>query len=135
MKDVTSISINSYATASNTYTVLTNGVYDIYASPIHHGDGCQSGTGRYGANLLINGNTVDSYSGNSSATRILKCTRYLTAGSMISVQVRDWCTNCDYTYNSSLTILFRKNYDIHGIWLVRICLFSCNRKPKINLGS
>lgn len=105
MKDVTSISINSYATASNTYTVLTNGVYDIYASPIHHGDGCQSGTGRYGANLLINGNTVDSYSGNSSATRILKCTRYLTAGSMISVQVRDWCTNCDYTYNSNTASL------------------------------
>ena len=105
MKDVTSISINSYATAPNTYTVLTNGVYDIYASPIHHGDGCQSGTGRYGANLLINGNTVDSYSGNSSATRILKCTRYLTAGSMISVQVRDWCTNCDYTYNSNTASL------------------------------
>lgn len=105
MKDVTSISINSYATASNTYTVLTNGVYDIYASPIHHGDGCQGGTGRYGANLLINGNTVDSYSGNSSATKILKCTRYLTAGSMISVQVRDWCTNCDYTYNSNTASL------------------------------
>ena len=105
MKDVTSISINSYATASNTYTVLTNGVYDIYASPIHHGDGCQGGTGRYGANLLINGNTVDYYSGNSSATRILKCTRYLTAGSMISVQVRDWCTNCDYTYNSNTASL------------------------------
>ena len=34
MKDVTSISINSYATASNTYTVLTNGVYDIYASSL-----------------------------------------------------------------------------------------------------
>ena len=105
MKDVTSISINSYATASNTYTVLTNGVYDIYASPIHHGDGCQGSTGRYGANIFINGNTVDSYSGNSSATSILICTRYLAAGSMISVQVRDWCTNCDYTYNSNTASL------------------------------
>lgn len=101
MKDVTGISINSYATASNTYTISVNGVYDICASPIHHGDSCPGGTGRYGADLLINGNSVDSYAGNHTALRQLKCTRYLTAGSVISVNVRDWCSDCSYTYNSN----------------------------------
>ena len=105
MKDVTSISIDSYATASDTYTILTNGVYDVCVSPKHHGDSCPGGTGRYGANLLINGDTVDSYSGNASAKRNLKCTRYLTAGSVISVQVRDWCSNCDYKHNSNTATL------------------------------
>lgn len=69
MKDVTSISIDSYATTSDTYTILTNGVYDVCVTPKHHGDSCPGGTGRYGANLLINGESVDSYSGNASAKK------------------------------------------------------------------
>lgn len=82
-----------------------NGIYDVCVSPEHHSDSCPGGTGRYGANLLINGESIDSYSGNASAKRDLKCTRYLTAGSVISVQVRDWCSNCNYKHNSNTATL------------------------------
>jgi hypothetical protein len=95
---VTSITNESYTTASDSFTATKAGLYSISVSGTYHADDCPAGTGRYALTVYKNGSSIAS--GGYRTMSLSDITVYLAVGDKVTAYSQTSCSDCSYTWNS-----------------------------------